>query len=228
MAQTEQPIRHTGEQPLEEQRIYIYSRFERFWHWVQALFIIVLLLTGFELHGTFVLFGYHTAFYIHNGTAWAWLILYAFIIFWMLTTGEWRQYVPTFKKMVDVGVYYCSGIFRGEPHPVPKTARIKHNPLQRLTYLGIVVVLVPFQIITGFLFYYYSDWGLWGFDWSLIVIAGLHIAGAFAMLAFLVVHIYMTTTGHSVFTHTKAMFTGWETVADLRQHEWEKKEQPTH
>lgn len=90
---------------IKEQRIYIYTRFERFWHWVQALFIIILLLTGFEVHGTYSLFGYQAAYDIHNATAWAWLILYAFIVFWMLTTGEWRQYVPTFRKMVDVGAY---------------------------------------------------------------------------------------------------------------------------
>lgn len=212
---------------IADQRIYIYTRFERFWHWVQALFIVILLLTGFELHGTYGLFGYQDALTIHNTTAWAWLILYAFIIFWMLTTGEWKQYVPTFKKMVDVGVYYCSGIFKDEPHPAPKTSRIKHNPLQRLTYLGIVTVLVPFQIITGFLFYYYNDWAAWGLDWSLTVLAGLHIAGAFAMLSFFIVHVYMTTTGHSIFTHTKAMFTGWETVEDICGHEWEAKEQRT-
>jgi len=28
---------------------------------------------------------------------------------------------------------YSYGIFRGEPHPVPKRKEAKHNPLQRLT-----------------------------------------------------------------------------------------------
>ena len=36
-------------------------------------------LTGFELHGTFSLFGYQDALAIHNTTAWAWLILYAWL-----------------------------------------------------------------------------------------------------------------------------------------------------
>ena len=39
-------------------------------------------------------------------------------------------------------MYYSVGIFRGDPHPVPKSQRAKHNPLQRLTYLAIVSVLV--------------------------------------------------------------------------------------
>ena len=38
-------------------KIYIYQRFERFWHWSQAILIIFLALTGFEVHGTFHILG---------------------------------------------------------------------------------------------------------------------------------------------------------------------------
>ena len=44
------------------------------------------------------------------------------------------------------------------------------------------------------------------------VLAVLHTLGAFAILTFLVVHLYMTTTGHSLLAHIKAMITGWEEV----------------
>ena len=205
------------------EKIYIYTRFERFWHWAQTLLILVLLLTGFEIHGSLTLFGFNTAFTIHNFCAWAWLILYAFIVFWMLTTGEWRQYVPTFKKLAEVMFYYAYGIFRGEPHPVPKSKRTKHNPLQRLTYLNIVIFLVPFQIITGFLYYYYNSWPQIGLEMGLSLVALLHTAGAFAMLIFVIVHVYMTTTGHTPWSHIKAMFSGYEEVEDLDAHEWEVK-----
>lgn len=205
------------------EKIYIYTRFERFWHWAQTLLILLLLITGFELHGTYTLLGFDTAFTVHNYCAWSWLILYAFIVFWMLTTGEWRQYIPTFKKLLEVMFYYAIGIFRGEAHPVPKSKRTKHNPLQRLTYLNIVIILVPFQIITGFLYYYYNSWPQLGLDMGLSVIALLHTAGAFAFLVFLIVHVYMTTTGHTPLAHIKAMFTGWEEVEDLAAHEWEAK-----
>ncbi len=203
--------------------IYLYSRFERFWHWFQALLIIVLLVTGFEIHGTYSLLGFETAFTVHNYAAWTWLILYAFIIFWIITTGEWKQYVPTFRKLFDVGCYYAYGIFRGESHPVPKCARVKHNPLQRLTYLGIVTFLVPYQLVTGYLYYYYNKWPELGFDWTLGTIAVLHTIGGFAMLVFFIVHVYMTTTGHHPFAHTLAMITGWEEVEDTAEHEWEVK-----
>ena len=36
------------------ERIYIFKGFERFWHWAQAALIITLLLTGFEIHGSYI------------------------------------------------------------------------------------------------------------------------------------------------------------------------------
>ncbi|MGM0425172.1 MAG: cytochrome b/b6 domain-containing protein [Thermodesulfobacteriota bacterium] len=210
------------------QKIYLYTRFERFWHWAQTLLIILLLLTGFEIHSTYSLFGFKTAFTIHNFCAWSWLVLYVFIVFWMLTTSEWKQYVPTFKKLFQVMMYYSVGIFQGKPHPVPKTKGTKHNPLQRLTYLGIVTFLVPYQIITGYLYYYYNSWPGMGLDWQLSTVAFLHTAGAFAFLAFLIVHVYMTTTGHTILAHTIAMFTGYEEVAPQESvQDWELREKKT-
>ncbi|MEW6263833.1 MAG: cytochrome b/b6 domain-containing protein [Thermodesulfobacteriota bacterium] len=194
---------------------YLYNRFERFWHWVQSGLIIMLALTGFEIHGVYQLFGFRTAHEIHIFCGWAWLVLYAFILFWLATTGEWKQYIPTTKRIYEVARYYLIGIFQGQAHPVPKTERIKHNPLQRLTYLLIAMFLLPIQMASGFVYYYYNSWPAWGWtNLSLALIAFLHAACALAILTFLVVHVYMTTTGHSVFGHIKAMITGWEAVAE--------------
>ena len=204
-------------------KIYLYTRFERFWHWLQAILIFMLLLTGFEVHGTFVLLGFKKAVSLHNFFGITWLILFVFIVFWVFTTGEWRQYIPTTKKLFEVMRYYASGIFRGEPHPVQKTRGAKHNPLQRLTYLGLTAVLLSLQMITGFLYYYYNDWAAWGIDGflSLGVLAVIHVFCGFAILAFVIVHIYMTTTGHNVTAHIAAMFSGWEEVEEGEVESWE-------
>lgn len=196
------------------ERLHLYSRFERFWHWAQALLILVLLTTGFEIHGAFALLGFERAFAVHNFCAWSWLVLYAFIVFWMAVTGQWKHYVPTFLKLTDVVRYYLCGIFRGEPHPVPRSERAKHNPLQRLTYLGIVSLLAPFQMATGALYATYNQWPQFGFAGGLTLkaVAILHTLGAFAFLAFAIVHVYMTTTGHTLTAHVAAMFTGYEDV----------------
>ncbi|MCF8083147.1 MAG: cytochrome b/b6 domain-containing protein [Deltaproteobacteria bacterium] len=196
----------------EIERVYLYTRFERFWHWAQALLVMFLLLTGFEIHGSYDLFGFKLATELHNYTAWTWLILYIFILFWQATTEQWKQYVPTTKKLLAVAWYYMHGIFKREPHPVPKSARVKHNPLQRLTYLGIAIVLIPVQMASGILYFYYNSLPEWGMSIPLSYISFVHTACAYALLIFLVVHVYMTSTGHSITAHFKAMCTGWEEV----------------
>ncbi len=204
--------------------IYLYTRYERFWHWLQAVSIILLLLSGFEVHGVYTLFGFQTAVTMHNFVGLAWLIAFAFFVFWIFTTGEWRQYIPTTKKLLSVIRYYSYGIFRGEAHPVPKRIDAKHNPLQRLTYLGLAAFLLPFQMVTGFLYWGYNSWASWGLSGlSLRVIGVLHTLGAFSILTFLVIHVYMTTTGHSLLAHIRAMISGWEEVSeDTPIEAWEQ------
>jgi Ni,Fe-hydrogenase I cytochrome b subunit len=43
-------------------------------------------------------------------------------------------------------------------------------------------------------------------------IAMIHVAAAYATAVFLIGHVYMITTGATVFQHLKAMLTGYETV----------------
>ena len=207
--------------------IYLYTRYERLWHWLQMLLIVALLITGFEVHGLYTLFGFGTAVSVHNYVGLAWLIAFAFFIFWIFTTGEWKQYIPTTRKMLAVVRYYTYGIFAGESHPVPKRKEAKHNPLQRLTYLALAALLLPIQMASGFLYWGYNSWQAWGLTFlSLEVVAFIHMAGAFAILSFLIVHVYMTTTGHSILAHTKAMITGWEAVEeDLPIEDWERAKQ---
>lgn len=206
------------------QNIYLYTRYERFWHWLQMALIMILLVTGFEVHGKLNLLGYEKAVAVHNFVGLTWLIAFAFFVFWVLTTGEWKQYIPTTKKMFEVIRYYGYGIFRGESHPVPKRKDAKHNPLQRLTYLSLAALLLPLQMGTGFLYWGYNSWADWGLSGlSLQLIAIVHMFGAFSILTFLIVHVYMTTTGHSIFAHIKAMITGWESVDEHEPVEdWEK------
>lgn len=205
------------------QRVYLYTRYERLWHWLQAGLIGLLLLTGLEVHGSFTIFGFQRAAELHNTLGITWLVAFAFFVFWIITTGEWKQYVPTTRKLAEVARHYTVGIFRGEPHPVPKRTDAKHNPLQRLAYLGIAAVLLPLQMATGMAYWLYNDWAALGLGWlGLEAVALLHVAGAFAVLAFLIGHVYMTTTGHTVFAHLWGMITGWEEVEDAA--DWEARQ----
>ena len=114
------------------ERVYLFKGFERFWHWSQALLVMTLLFTGFEIHGTYKALGFARAVDIHTLGAWSLVGLWVFAVFWHLTTGEWRHYIPTTGKLLAMARYYSSGIFRHEPHPFRPTAGNKHNPLGRL------------------------------------------------------------------------------------------------
>lgn len=198
------------------QRILLYKRYERFWHWSQAALVLTMLATGFEVHGTYRLLGFEPAVRVHTLAAWALVTLWAFTIFWQFTTGEWRQYIPTLARVGAMARYYAIGIFTGAEHPYQKTAAKKHNPLQRLTYMMLLAVVSPLIWGSGLLYLFRALWPGLGIDrWlTLEGVAWAHTAGAFLMLSFVIVHVYLTTTGHTVFAHIKTMITGWEDVPD--------------
>ena len=196
-------------------RVYIYKRFERFWHWTQAILVILLALTGFEIHFHFGLMDFQQAVEWHRTLAWAFVILIASAIFWHLTTGEWRQYIPSTKLLSEMITFYLTGIFRNAPHPVKKTLISKLNPLQRLAYLGLKLLVIPVLVTTGFLYYFFNSWEPIGLDdWKLNPVALTHTFAAYAMIAFMIGHIYLTTTGHTPTSNIKAMITGWEDVEE--------------
>ena len=182
-------------------RVYIFKGFERFWHWTQALLIITMLVTGFEVHGTYQLLGWSKAADLHTTSAWGLMALWVFAIFWHFTTGEWRQYIPTTHKMIDVALFY----------PYLKTKNRKHNPLQRVAYLGVKLFINPLLWCSGLFYLFYNQLGtvgLGGMPLGLIALA--HTVGAFLMLLFLIAHVYLGTAGHTPTAHFKAMITGWD------------------
>ncbi len=199
-------------------RIRLYSGFERFWHWTQAVLILFLAFTGFEIHGSFTFFGFREAVRYHNIAAYLLIGLIVFAIFWHFTTGEWRQYIPTLANIRAQLEFYVFGIFRNAPHPTQKTALNKLNPLQRITYFGLKVFLIPLVVGSGMLYMFYRYPSRYGIEainiGSLKFIALAHTLGAFLMVAFVILHVYMTTTGTTALANLRAMITGYEEVEE--------------
>ncbi len=206
---------------MTSERIYLYTRFERFWHWSQAGLIIFMAVTGFEIRSLYHVFGFELAVQLHTTAAWALIGLWVFAIFWHATTGEWKQYIPTFDKIQAVARYYALDIFGDAPHPYRKTRLHKHNPLQRLVYFGLWVIVNPTIWISGLLYMFYQDWSTLGLAAYLSMegVALVHACAAFLIIAFLVGHIYLVTLGPTVLFHIKAMLTGWEQVEPHEEEE---------
>lgn len=196
--------------------VYVYRSFERFWHWMQATLIFFLAFTGFEIHGTYTFFGFRNAVAYHNLAAYAFIILIILAIFWHFSTGEWKQYVPTFEHMRAQLNYYIFGIFRNAPHPIKKSVLRKLNPLQKLTYFGLKINVIPVIVTTGLLYMFYRYPQHYGVEAlnieSLELIAVIHTIGAFVLVIFVVGHLYLITTGETATSNLKAMLTGYDNL----------------
>lgn len=204
---------------MNTRKVRIYPLFERFWHWSQMLLVMTMLFTGFAVRGSHSLISFESAVNLHTKAAIALMVLWVFAIFWHLTTGSWKHYVPTTEGLLKVARYYAFGIFKGDHHPYRKAFQRKHNPLQALAYLLLKVLLFPALWVTGLFYLGYNFWehqanaSFW-----LNVVVNIHVLAAFAMMAFVIVHLYLLTAGHSFWAHLKPMITGFDCV-DLTKAE---------
>jgi len=156
-------------------KIYLHPLPVRVWHWINAIGFIILILTGVQIR--FVdqvgLMSFETAVQIHS---WLGFILLANYFIWFvyyIFTGKFfKIYIPPFWKPVEFikscirqAKYYAYGIMIGDEnphHPVPEN---KFNPLQQISYLFIMAVLIPVQIITGLMSGILSFWLSGEFNW---------------------------------------------------------------
>ncbi|HYL12569.1 MAG TPA: cytochrome b/b6 domain-containing protein [Terriglobales bacterium] len=195
-----------------------YSLHERIWHWLQAGAILLLILTGFAIHypDRLPLLGsMANAIWCHSWIGLA-LILNAFLgIFYHVTAEKYHHFLPRMDDFTEAAIrqarFYLYGIFKGEKHPLDADPRCQLNPLQKITYLVLLNILLPFQILTGLL--------LWGADrWPQLfdkvggfwMLAPAHTLGAYLFLAFLIGHLYLATTGTTPSSLLRAMITGYE------------------
>jgi len=191
--------------------VYIFTVFERIWHWSQAVLIIFLLLTGFEVHGFWNLFGFERALDLHILAAFTLVVLWAFAIFWHVVTGQWRHYVPTTDRLWATISFYAVGIFIGAPHPFRPSLKRKHNPLQAMAYLGFKVAMAPAVWISGLILWSYGKFpDLYPGGLPVLWVSAIHVGAAFLISAFLVAHLYLITTGETVTARLRAMITGWD------------------
>ena len=221
-------LRHPQPEP-KLRRVYMYDAYERFWHWLQTATIVLLLFTGLVIHrpDMFGALSFPHIVTMHNILAVILVANAALSLFWHLVGGQIRQYIPRpygfFDEAIEQAKFYAWGIFKGEPHPHAKTRKRHLNPLQQVTYFGILNVLLPLQIITGAL--------MWGAQLmpsfantlgGLTVLAPLHSLVAWLFATFIVAHVYLTTTGHEPLAGIKAMVTGWDEVEVAAGHTADK------
>ena len=168
-----------------EKRFYLVTVIERLWHWIHAACIVLLVLTGFNIHfaETFNIFGsFETAVTAHNIIGLVVTFDFALWFAYTLFTRRYSFYVPIKDDMpagmIKQAMFYMLGIFQGKPHPFPVTPKRKFNPLQKWTYVGIMFGLIPLMIVTG-LYLYFMVTGVVAFNgMHAYVLSIIHYIGA--------------------------------------------------
>ncbi|NQU84827.1 MAG: cytochrome b/b6 domain-containing protein [Mariniphaga sp.] len=203
----------------ETKKIYFYPIWLRIWHGVNALGIILLIITGISLQSGSVdpLIEFNSAINLHNISGIIVTISYLIFILGNLFTNNKKFYVIKpkgfLKRPMKQAIFYTWGMFKGENAPYPLSEKRKFNPLQKYFYVIVMYLAVPMIIITGIgLFFpeiiiekiYHLN--------GIFVTAVLHSAMGFFISIFLLIHIYVSSIGKSPIDNFKSILTGWHHI----------------
>lgn len=206
--------------------VYVTPMPVRIWHWLNAFGIVTLCVTGLQIRfpDYINIFGaYKAAIRLHNTAGAVVSISYTFwLIYYLLVARSLiKLYVPTLEDLTSgifrQAYFYFRTYFLGKPNPHHSTPESKFNPMQKAAYLVIMLVLLPLVICSGVLLMYVAPLRelllLLG---GIKMLVGTHFLLACCFTAFLFVHIYLATLGHTPMEHFKQMWNGWEeeTVED--------------
>ena len=183
----------------------------RIWHWINAALFLILIVTGFSMHFSGGI-PFESAQSAHATLALSLAGLWMLYVLYLVLSGQLMQYLPR-RDFISASFkqagYYMFGIYRGKENPAGHDPARRLNPLQQTTYLGVLFILLPVLMVSGLALFVPDviPAQLAGMDGKRLV-AMAHVAAAFLTIIFLVVHVYLCTTGESVFALVRSMITG--------------------
>lgn len=199
--------------------MYLYPTWIRIWHWLNALLFLLLILTGISMQYSnpnvpFIRFD--LAVNLHNISGVIVTVIYFLFLFGNMFSDNGKHYKiekeDLQERMKTQFKFYIKGIFQNEEPPFPVTRERKFNPLQKITYVVTMYILMPLIIITGWALLFPEATLNRVFGTSgLILTDQFHIIIGFFLSIFMIVHIYFATIGHSPGANFRSMVTGWHT-----------------
>ena len=182
--------------------------------------ITILAFTGLIIHKPemFGIFDFKGVVLVHNILSGLLVTNAALALFYNLVSGDIQRFLPEPKgffnqMMVQVKFYIGWNTRWGWPHPMEKTRENRLNVLQKITYFGILNVLLPLQVITGTLMWGVSRWPTFAAKLGgLPLLAPFHTLVAWSFVSFIIAHVYLTATGHTPLAGIKSMIVGWDDV----------------
>jgi thiosulfate reductase cytochrome b subunit len=196
--------------------LYLYPLWIRLWHWSNALLFIILIMSGASLHyaNAHHFLAFDTLILVHNTAGILLTISWLCFFIGNFFTENGKHYRIKLRgmiaRLIKQSRYYAIGIFKGEPHPFHVSTEMKFNTLQQLSYIGIMYGLMPILIMSGLLFLFpgYLPDKLMDIG-SIWIVAMTHLLVAYLLILFMLSHIYIITTGGTIFSNLQAMITGW-------------------
>ncbi len=204
--------------------VYEHPRFVRVTHWVNAVALIVMILSGLQIFSAFPSFGpklperdlldvpelIRLGGWLGGALQWhftfMWIFMGAGVLYAVgqLASGHWRTVVLSPRDVPGIWPMARHYFFFG---PKPKLTE-QYNPLQKLAYTQ-TLAFGALSMLTGLVLYKPAQfsgvaWLLGGFHWTRI----WHFIAMCGFLAFIPGHLIMVAIhGWSNFS---AMFTGWK------------------
>ncbi len=201
----------------KKEELYLYPVWLRIWHAINALGIIILIVTGLNLQfsiGWLSVINFKLAINLHNIAGVAVSVNYLLFFFGNMFLGNKKFYrikpKGCRKRILKQMIYYTYGMFTGQKTPFPISEKRKFNPLQKYSYLLVMYVFVPLLIITGLALLFPETIIESVYSVSGILLTALsHATLGFIVSIFLLIHIYVSTIGKSPLHNFKSIVTGW-------------------
>ena len=200
-------------------KLYFYPVWLRIWHAINALGIIILIITGLSLRSGIDsrIINFKLAVNAHNITGIAVTINYLVFFIGNIVTQNIKFYLIKpmgfIKRPMKQAYYYAYGMFHGMKAPYPLSEKRKFNPLQKYSYVAVMYFVVPIVIISGFALLFpeliiekvYTLSGVF-------LTAVTHSAAGFFISIFLIIHLYVASIGKSPAENFKSIITGWHNI----------------
>ena len=166
----------------------------RILHLMIVFSILLLVITGFYIHRSFIGGGGFLMSLVRGVHFFAAAVLIIAAVFRIIgmffgRNRDWRSFIPTFAdiKLLPRTINYYAYLAK-EPE-----IKKKYNPLQMISY-SLVFVLVVFQIVSGFALQYPDGWLSW-FNYGLfnneIQVRMAHFIVNWLFVMFLMIHVYL-------------------------------------
>ncbi len=202
-----------------ENKIYFYPIWLRTWHGINALGIIILIITGITMNSGMEksLISFNLNIKLHNYTGAIVSLNYLLFFIGNLVTNNKKFYIVKpknfLKRPMKQAYYYAWGMFHGMKAPYPLSENRKFNPLQKYFYIIIMYLAVPLVIISGIGLMFPEVIFNKIYDISgVLITAVIHSAMGFFISIFLVIHLYVASIGKSPLDNFKGILNGWHHI----------------